>query len=153
MAQIQGTNNLRSSTALPGSTNYSAMAMVTTLFFTWGFCTVLNDADIPHLQSIFELSYLQASLIQLAFFSSYFLFALPAGKLVEKVGYKSTMVIGLGLMCLGALLFVPAASAATNARETRSSAKPGSVATTMNSCVTFAASSLDLYWSDRYSSV
>ncbi len=113
MALNTATTNLRSSSALPGSTNYSAMAMVTTLFFTWGFCTVLNDAVIPHLQSIFELSYLQASLIQLAFFSSYFVFALPAGKLVEKVGYKSTMVIGLGLMCLGALLFVPAASAAT----------------------------------------
>ena len=113
MALNQATTNIRSSTEHPGHTNYSAMAMVTTLFFTWGFCTVLNDAVIPHLQSIFELSYLQASLIQLAFFSSYFVFALPAGKLVEKVGYKSTMVIGLGLMCLGALLFVPAAAAAT----------------------------------------
>ena len=113
MAISPATTTLRPSNTLPGSTNYSAMAMVTTLFFTWGFCTVLNDAVIPHLQSIFELSYLQASLIQLAFFSSYFLFALPAGKLVEKVGYKATMVIGLGLMCLGALLFVPAATAAT----------------------------------------
>ncbi len=113
MAVNPATSNLRSSTALPGSTNYSAMAMVTTLFFTWGFCTVINDTVIPHLQSIFGLSYLQASLIQLAFFSSYFVFALPAGKLVESVGYKSTMVIGLALMCLGSLLFVPAASAAT----------------------------------------
>ena len=72
MALNPATTNLRSSSPQPGSTNYSAMAMVTTLFFTWGFCTVLNDAVIPHLQSIFELSYLQASLIQLAFFSSYF---------------------------------------------------------------------------------
>ncbi len=75
------------------------MAMVTTLFFTWGFCTVLNDAVIPHLQSIFGLSYAQAALIQLAFFGSYFIFALPAGKLVEWVGYQRTMVIGLLLMC------------------------------------------------------
>jgi FHS family L-fucose permease-like MFS transporter len=95
-----------------GSTNYKAMAMVTTLFFAWGFCTVLNDAVIPHLQSIFGLSYVQASLIQLAFFGSYFIFALPAGKLVEKVGYQRTMVIGLILMGVGALLFVPAASVA-----------------------------------------
>ena len=94
-------------------TNYSAMAMVTTLFFAWGFCTVLNDAVIPHLQSIFELSYVQASMIQLAFFSSYFLFALPAGKLVESIGYKRTMVVGLLMMAAGALLFVPAASFAT----------------------------------------
>ena len=98
---------------MPGSTNYSAMAMVTTLFFAWGFCTVLNDAVIPHLQSIFSLTYVQASLIQLAFFSSYFLFAQPAGKMVEWIGYQKSMVVGLGLMSLGALLFVPAASVAT----------------------------------------
>src|SRR5277367_6728042 len=96
-------------------TNYSAMAMVTTLFFAWGFCTVLNDAVIPHLQSVFDLSYVQASLIQLAFFSSYFIFALPAGKLVESIGYQRTMVVGLVLMASGALLFVPAASVATYA--------------------------------------
>ena len=95
-----------------GSTNYSAMAMVTTLFFSWGFCTVINDAVIPHLQSIFGLSYAQASLIQLAFFGSYFIFALPAGKLVEVVGYQRTMVIGLITMGVGAIMFVPAASAA-----------------------------------------
>ncbi len=89
------------------------MAMVTTLFFAWGFCTVLNDAVIPHLQSIFGLNYVQASLIQLAFFGSYFLFALPAGKLIEWVGYQRTMVVGLILMGAGALLFVPAASVAT----------------------------------------
>ena len=98
-----------------GTTNYKAMAMVTTLFFVWGFCTVLNDAVIPHLQSIFGLSYVQASLIQLAFFGSYFLFAMPAGKLVETIGYQRTMVVGLILMGIGALLFVPAASVATYA--------------------------------------
>jgi FHS family L-fucose permease-like MFS transporter len=99
----------------PHHTNYRAMAMVTTLFFTWGFCTVLNDAVIPHLQSIFDLSYAQAALIQLAFFGSYFIFALPAGKLVEWVGYQRTMVIGLLMMCAGALLFIPSAIAATYA--------------------------------------
>jgi FHS family L-fucose permease-like MFS transporter len=99
----------------PTHTNYSAMAMVTTLFFTWGFCTVLNDAVIPHLQSIFGLSYVQAAFIQLAFFGSYFVFALPAGKLVERVGYQRTMVIGLLMMCVGALLFIPSAIAATYA--------------------------------------
>jgi FHS family L-fucose permease-like MFS transporter len=109
----QATTTMRPQDAHTGSTNYSAMAMVTTLFFAWGFCTVINDTVIPHLQSIFGLSYLQASLIQLAFFSSYFLFALPAGKLVETFGYKPTMVIGLGTMGLGAILFVPAATAAT----------------------------------------
>ena len=100
------------SSSAPGSTNYSAMAMVTTLFFVWGFCTVINDAVIPHLQSIFGLSYTQASLIQLAFFGSYFFFAQPAGKLIEWVGYQRTMVIGLVTMGAGALLFLPAATTA-----------------------------------------
>jgi FHS family L-fucose permease-like MFS transporter len=86
------------------------MAMVTTLFFMWGFCTVLNDAVTPHLKSIFSLSYLQASLIQLAFFSSYFIFAQPSGKLIEWLGYKRSMIIGLLTMAAGALLFLPAAS-------------------------------------------
>ncbi len=93
-----------------GGTNVSAMAMVTTLFFIWGFCTVINDAVIPHLQSIFGLNYLEASLIQLAFFGSYFIFAQPSGKLIEIVGYKRSMVIGLLTMGVGALLFIPAAS-------------------------------------------
>ncbi len=104
-------NNI--STSAPGRTNYSAMAMVTTLFFIWGFCTVMNDAVIPHLQSIFGLSYFQASLIQLAFFGSYFFFALPASKLIEWVGYQRTMVVGLLTMGVGALMFLPAASLAT----------------------------------------
>ena len=108
---VTGVSNAQSYSPV-GETNYSAMAMVTTLFFSWGFCTVINDAVIPHLQSIFGLSYAQASLIQLAFFGSYFIFALPAGKLVESVGYQRTMVIGLITMGVGAIMFVPAASAA-----------------------------------------
>lgn len=100
--------------SFPGQdhTNRGALTVVTTLFFMWGFCTVLNDALIPHLQSIFALSYLKASLIQLAFFGSYFLFAWPAGKLVESIGYQRTMVVGLVTMGVGALLFVPAATTA-----------------------------------------
>ncbi len=94
-------------------TNYSAMAMVTTLFFVWGFCTVLNDTLIPRLQVIFGLSYTQASYVQLSFFGSYFLFAQPSGKLVEWIGYQRTMVVGLLAMGLGALLVMPAASRAS----------------------------------------
>ena len=110
MAITSVSNNF--STSATGRTNYSAMAMVTTLFFVWGFCTVINDSVIPHLQTIFGLSYVQASLIQLAFFGSYFFFAQPAGKLIERVGYQRTMVIGLLTMGAGALLFVPAATLA-----------------------------------------
>jgi FHS family L-fucose permease-like MFS transporter len=87
------------------------LAMVTTLFFMWGFLTSLNDILIPHLKSIFELNYAKAMLIQFAFFTSYFVFSLPSGKLIDAVGYKRAMVAGLFTMGVGALLFIPAASA------------------------------------------
>lgn len=92
------------------TTNTSAMAMVTTLFFMWGFVTCLNDILIPHLKAIFHLNYAAVMFVQFAFFSGYFVFAFPAGKIVEWIGYKSTMVAGLLTMAVGALLFVPAAS-------------------------------------------
>ena len=86
------------------------LAMVTTLFFMWGFLTSLNDILIPHLKSVFDLNYAKAMLIQFAFFTSYFVFSLPSGKLIDAVGYKKAMVAGLFTMGLGALLFIPAAS-------------------------------------------
>jgi FHS family L-fucose permease-like MFS transporter len=102
-----------STTAVAAETsqNYRRpLAMVTTLFFMWGFLTSLNDILIPHLKSIFELNYAKAMLIQFAFFTSYFVFSLPSGKLIDAVGYKKAMVAGLFTMGLGALLFIPAAS-------------------------------------------
>jgi MFS transporter, FHS family, L-fucose permease len=86
------------------------LAMVTTLFFMWGFLTSLNDILIPHLKSIFELNYAKAMLIQFAFFTSYFVFSLPSGKLIDAVGFQKAMVAGLFTMGAGALLFIPAAS-------------------------------------------
>jgi FHS family L-fucose permease-like MFS transporter len=69
--------------------NYSRpLAIVTTLFFMWGFLTCLNDILIPHLKSIFELSYAKAMLIQFAFFSAYFLFSIPWSKVVNAIGYQ-----------------------------------------------------------------
>src|ERR1700734_3025727 len=93
------------------TSNYSRpLAIVTTLFFMWGFLTCLNDILIPHLKSIFELSYAKAMLIPFAFFSAYFLFSVPWSRVVNTIGYKTTMVVGLLTMALGAFLFVPAAS-------------------------------------------
>jgi len=86
------------------------MTMVSTLFFAWGFLTCLNDILIPHLKNIFDLNYTEVMLVQFAFFSSYFLFSMPSGKIVEWIGYKRSMVTGLLTMATGALLFVPAAS-------------------------------------------
>jgi FHS family L-fucose permease-like MFS transporter len=86
-----------------------AMAMVTTLFFMWGFLTCLNDILIPHLKSIFDLNYFRTMLVQFAFFSGYAVFSLPAGKIIEWIGYKRMMVVGLLTMGVGALMFIPAA--------------------------------------------
>ncbi len=94
-------------------TDTRAMSIATTLFFMWGFLTCMNDILIPHLKSIFELSIAESALIQTAFFGSYFLFAIPAGKLVEYRGYKQTMVIGLLVAAAGAVLFIPAAHLAS----------------------------------------
>src|SRR6516162_4400256 len=94
----------------PAGKYTGALATVTTLFFMWGFLTALNDILVPHLKPIFDLSYAKVMFIQFAFFSAYFVFSLPAGKLVEWIGYQKTMVVGLFTMGAGALLFIPAAS-------------------------------------------
>jgi FHS family L-fucose permease-like MFS transporter len=96
--------------AQPEQTNYRAMAMLTTLFFMWGFLTCLNDILIPHLKSIFDLNYAQVMLVQFAFFSSYAIFSFPSGKIIDFFGYKKAMVAGLVTMGIGAFMFVPAAS-------------------------------------------
>ncbi len=95
------------------TTDNRAMTVATALFLMWGFLTSLNDILIPHLKSIFALTNAEAALIQFAFFGSYFLFAIPGGKLVEYRGYKQTMVIGLLVAALGAVLFLPAAHLAS----------------------------------------
>jgi MFS transporter, FHS family, L-fucose permease len=93
-----------------GQSYGAALATVTTLFFMWGFLTCLNDILVPHLKSIFDLSYAGIMLIQFAFFGAYFLFSIPSAKLIDWIGYQRSMVVGLLTMGLGAFLFVPAAS-------------------------------------------
>ena len=102
--------------AVSATPDYSRpLAVVTTLFFMWGFLTCLNDILVPHLKSIFDLTYAQVMLVQFAFFSAYFLFSVPWSRVVDTIGYQRTMVIGLLTMAVGAILFVPAASAASYA--------------------------------------
>jgi len=107
-------DSVQSTPATSATPNYSRpLAIVTTLFFMWGFLTCLNDILVPHLKSIFELNYSQAMLVQFAFFSAYFLFSVPWSKVVNTIGYKTTMVVGLVTMACGAFLFLPAATAAS----------------------------------------
>jgi FHS family L-fucose permease-like MFS transporter len=93
-------------------TDTRAMSVATALFFMVGFLTSLNDIIIPHLKSIFALNYAEVLTVQFAFFTSYFVFSYPGGALVDKFGYKKTMVVGLIIMAVGASGFIPAASLA-----------------------------------------
>ena len=86
-----------------------AMMVCSVIFFMWGALTSLNDILIPHLKALFTLDYKQVMLVQSVFFGAYFLMALPAGKLVERLGFKRGMVAGLAVAGIGALLFWPAA--------------------------------------------
>ncbi len=90
--------------------NFGALALLTSLFFIWGFITCLNDILIPHLKAVFTLNYAQAMLIQFCFFAAYFLVSVPSGYLVDKIGYKRGIIIGLAIAGTGCLLFYPAAA-------------------------------------------
>lgn len=84
-------------------------ATVAALYFVFGFITNLNMALVPHLRSIFSLSYGLAMLAESAFFLAYVVFSAPTSKLIGIVGYKRTIVFSLFLQAAGCLLFVPAA--------------------------------------------
>jgi FHS family L-fucose permease-like MFS transporter len=88
----------------------SAFIFLTTLFFLWGFITVLVDSLVPRLKDVFEMSYAKTVLVQFAFFVAFFVFSLPSGYILSKIGYKKGIVLGLLIMALGCLLFYPAAA-------------------------------------------
>jgi FHS family L-fucose permease-like MFS transporter len=90
-----------------------AIVLIVSLFFLWGVANNLNDILIKQFQKAFTLTYFQAGLVQMAFYMGYFLLAIPAGLLMRRYGYKTAVVIGLVLYGTGALLFYPAAQAAT----------------------------------------
>jgi FHS family L-fucose permease-like MFS transporter len=91
--------------------NYrNAFIFLTSLFFLWGFITVLVDSLIPRIRDLFTLTYFQAGLVQFAFFGAYFVLSIPAGFMLSKIGYKKGIVLGLITMAVGCALFYPAAS-------------------------------------------
>lgn len=83
--------------------------VITTLFFMWGFITVLVDALVPRLRDVFELTYFQSGIVQFAFFTAYAVFSIPGGMLISRIGYKKGAVVGLLLMSAACFLFYPAA--------------------------------------------
>lgn len=98
-----------SDTNQPHETHLGAMVVLTILFFMWGFITSLNDILIPHLKAVFDLNYTQAMLVQLCFFGAYFLISIPAGKIVNKLGFQKGIALGLLIAAAGCFFFIPAA--------------------------------------------
>ncbi|HVY32748.1 MAG TPA: L-fucose:H+ symporter permease [Polyangiaceae bacterium] len=112
MVNAQASATLEASQAPGESRRYAApLAVLTSLFFMWGFLTCMNDIIIPHLKAVFELSYARAMMIQFAFFAAYFVMSLPAGAFVKRFGYKSGICTGLLVAATGCALFYPAAGA------------------------------------------
>ena len=119
MALTVTTNSTRTT---PGNgANYrGSFAIMTSLFFMWGFMTVFNDILIPRFKEAFTLNYFQAMLVQFAFFGAYFIGSLlyfiisaATGDPIAKIGYKNGVVIGLLISATGSAIFWPAASAAS----------------------------------------
>jgi len=101
-------------TAAGAARSYAGpMLLMTTLFFLFGAVTNFNDVLMPYLKDVCQLTDLQSSAVQSAFFGAYFLMSLPAGRVLEKLGFKRGIVLGLLVMAAGALLFVPAANSRT----------------------------------------
>src|SRR6185437_10329455 len=100
-----------------GQTYRGPFAIMTTLFFMWGFMTVFNDILIPRFKEAFTLDYFHAMLVQFAFFGAYFISSLAyfiisatTGDPIAKIGYKNGVVIGLLISAAGSALFWPAAN-------------------------------------------
>ena len=85
------------------------LILLASLFFMWGFITVINNTLLPHLRSVFDLSYTQTTVIESTWFVGYFVASLPAALLIERVGYQRASVIGLMIMTAGSLGMIPAA--------------------------------------------
>ncbi|MBR0552818.1 sugar MFS transporter [Stakelama marina] len=94
----------------PSATYVPALVLLASLFFMWGFITVINNTLLPHLKSVFDLNYTQTTLIESVWFIAYFVASIPSAKLIERVGYQKSLVIGLLTMAAGALGMVLAAS-------------------------------------------
>ena len=93
--------------------NKTAIAIIAGLFFVFGFITWVNGALIPFMKTINELTEAQSYLVASASYISFVVMALPASYLLTKIGYRKGMSIGLFLMALGALVFIPAAESRT----------------------------------------
>jgi len=103
------TTKLPQAQAAGGARYGGALALLATLFFMWGFITVINNTLLPHLKSVFDLNYTQTTLIESVWFIAYAVASMPSAFLIERVGYRKAIIIGLAIMAIGALGMIPAA--------------------------------------------
>src|SRR5438445_9016375 len=80
-----------------------ALVLLATLFFMWGFISVINNTLLPHLRSVFQLNYFQTTLIESTWFIGYLIASIPAAMLIERIGYKRALTTGLLVMTIGSL--------------------------------------------------
>lgn len=106
--------SIQPSGEIKGQQNFALGALMAlfSLFFIWGFITALNDILLPYLKAAFSLSYLQAALVQMCFFGAYFIVSPFAGRMLERIGYKKGIIVGLVTVAVGCCLFYPAAEVA-----------------------------------------
>lgn len=87
-----------------------SFCLVTSLFLLWGLANNMTDTLLAAFKRVMDMSDSQTSLIQFAFYGSYFCFALPAAMFIRKKSFKAGVILGLALYSIGAILFLPAAS-------------------------------------------
>src|SRR6478736_5656053 len=102
--------NVPAAGAPKGQAYRAALSLLATLFFMWGFISVINNTLLPHLRSVFELNYFQTTLIESTWFIGYLVASIPAAKLIERIGYQRALTTGLTVMTIGSLGMILAAS-------------------------------------------
>jgi FHS family L-fucose permease-like MFS transporter len=113
MTPAADTSPLRIGTHADPARYRTAFVLVTSLFFLWGFSYGLLDVLNKHFQETLDITRARSTLLQAAYFGAYFFMALPAAMLMQARGYKTGILLGLGLFAAGALLFIPATGSGT----------------------------------------
>lgn len=108
-ANVTAVSQAAASAPAEGGRHQRLIGLMMSLFFAFGFCTVLVDTLIPKLKAVFALSFTEVMLTQFCFFGAYFIVSIPAGWLLTRIGYLRGITAGLAVMALGCLLFTPAA--------------------------------------------
>ncbi len=99
----------QSTQATPQQNYFRPLMMIGMLFFVFGFVTWLNSVLIPYLKIACQLNNFESYLVAFAFYISYLVMAIPSAWVLKKTGFKKGMSVGLGVIALGALIFIPAA--------------------------------------------